>query len=164
MHKGPPFNRRTGTSRYSKIFQGLTGLVTTSGLLKLLDSTYSVKAYLFKPPTTAMKIRTTGVTVPVPPASLTFPLSSTGFGRGLAPSVLRVISNPPRAPWGEWLHLPSRGGGSRGLRKLGSNGGGRFETECVQHHRLCLFHCSLMSELLFIGHLFSSRHDASCFK
>lgn len=49
MHKGPPFNRWTGTSRYSKVFQGLTDLVTTSGLLKWLDSTYNVKVYLFKP-------------------------------------------------------------------------------------------------------------------
>ena len=164
MHKGPPFYRQTGTSRYSKVFQGLTDLLPTSGLLKVLDCTYHGKAQLLKlpPPLWRQEPQLSWPLSLLLPSPFIYPAPA--LGAALPQVFYECAINPPRALWGKCRHLHSTGEEAEASGNADPKGRGRFETECVQHHCLWLFQCSLMSELLFNGHLFSSRHGVSRFK
>lgn len=109
MHKGPLFYRLTGISRFSQVLQVFTDLVTTSGPLKLFDSTYDVKAYLLKlPPLPSDKNHSYHGSC----HSCFHHLSSTQhllWVRLCTRCFTNVISNPPRAPRGKCWHLHLQG-------------------------------------------------------
>lgn len=133
-----------------KVLQGWTDLITTSsGLLNLFDSTYRVKTYLFM----LLPLLWQRQLQPSLPLSLLFPPAS---GRAPCQVFYTYITSKcsmrkKRFPFYRF-------------NKAHPHGRGRFETESVPHHSLWVFHCSMLSELLFIGHLLSSRHWASNFR
>lgn len=107
MHKGLLFYRWTGTSRHSKIFQRLIDLVTTSGLLKLLDSTYNGK-HIYSSRRRCYDDKNHSYHGP---CHSCFPhLSSVQhllWARLCTRCFAAVIANPPGAPWGKCQHLHS---------------------------------------------------------